>query len=112
MKTPLLLDVPKTHPTRAEKIKAFKAQHRIWTHDLGYPCGNRWSAMLLNQAFDAVNVYCDTDTRKDLPDDLLAMKMIASACRLLDENGLEHSEATEIDAIRLLCKENGIACEL
>lgn len=108
MKTPLLLDVPKTHMSRYERVQAFKERNGIWTHSCremrreDHP----WCAMLVHRARKALAGYLDHDE----PDDPISL--IAGYCRLLDEWSLLVTGKTERDAIRRLCAHNRIPCTL
>lgn len=104
MKTPNLIDVPKSAPSRRAKLKAFKAQHGIETHNAGSSWGNgRWIACHMPSArkFN----YGVTD-KSDFFD--CQMKV----CRLLDESGVNEYGNTEREAIRGLCDNLEIPCSL
>lgn len=104
--TPMLLDVPATHPTRYERLQAFKTRQGIWTHRASFRTKEEhpWSALLVPRARLALAGYIDGDE----PDD--PMSLIAGYCRLLDEARLLVTGETELDAVQRLCSENNIVC--
>lgn len=108
MRTPLLLDVPKTHMSRHDKLVAFKERNGIWT----WHCkemrreDHPWEAMLEHRARQRLAGYLNDDE----PDDPISL--IAGYCRLLDEWGLLMTGETEREAIRTLCTRNRIPCNL
>ena len=107
MKTPNLLDVPKMAPSRRDKLKAFKAKHRIWTHKFDSGDEFPWDAILLNQSYAAVKAYCkEADPTQS--DEDFAFNLLRGACRLMDEAEYAVRGKTERDAIEELCKQNNI----
>jgi hypothetical protein len=86
---PNLIDVPKTHPTRAEKLQAFKAEHRIWTINATHlaRADKPWTAVQI-----AAGIAENSPEAWDY---------------VLHHEDLPNGE-TEEDAIFELCKENGI----
>jgi len=104
MKTPNLLEIPKDSPTRKERIKAFKIENGIETHDAGPPPSyGRWCAVLVEKAWNDFSFYCE---------DKSLFGLMAGAGRLIDESGLSGYGDTEITAIRNLCSENKIHCPI
>jgi len=109
MKTPYLIHVPKSSPSKRDRLQSFKKEHRIFTHDcrekyLEY----RWCAALLNQSLERFGCYCKGEAEADLPDSELFMILLMHACRLMDESCLMVTGANEMQALRLLCEENNI----
>lgn len=104
--TPMLLDVPKTHPNRYERLQTFKTRQGIWTHKAPKEVEDPWSALLVPRARLALAGCIDGDE----PDD--PMSLIAGYCRLLDEWCLLVTGETELDAVQRLCSENNIVCNL
>lgn len=104
----MLLDVPKTHPSRADKLRAFKTRQGIWTWhtpDMSIK-DHPWAALLVPRARRRLAgepklALCDD------PDEL-----VWHFSYLLDANGLLTTGETELDAIRTLCAENNILCPL
>jgi hypothetical protein len=108
MKTPLLFDVPKTHPSRIDRVNAFKKKHDIFTHYAGRSFGKEnepWDALWVTGARKLLKGY--TGSGVVIPEEL-----IANWCRLLDEASLLLTGKTERDAIRELCQCNNIPCDL
>lgn len=106
MKTPLLFNVPKDRPSRKERIKAFKQLHGIETHYAGKGWGKEnhpWSACLMPAA--RTFGYGVTET-SDLFD------VVSKVARLLEEAGVLVTGETEREAIRTLCENNKIPCDL
>jgi hypothetical protein len=93
-----LLDVPATDASRGAKLAALKKEHGILTHRSG--CLGKgekpWIALL----------PIEEDKGKDLFD------IMAESCRLYDESGWCAYAEGELSAVRLLCQQRGIACEL
>lgn len=107
MTTPLLLDVPKTHMSRYEQIRAFKERKGIWTYRSNLTRQDHpWLAMLEHKARQAAAGELDEGD----PDDPISL--MACYCRILDEMGLIATGTGELDAIRRLCTQNRIPCEL
>lgn len=104
----LLLGVPKTHPTRHERLQAFKERQGIWTHHASFRERKEhpWSALLVPRARLRLAGYL----KGDKPDD--PVSLIAGYCRLLDEWCLLVTGETELDAVQTLCSENHIPCDL
>jgi hypothetical protein len=107
MRTLLLLDVPKTHMSRHERVVAFKERNGIWTYrsDLRRE-DDPWCAMLEHRARKALAGYL----KHDEADDPIAL--IAGYCRLLEECGLLVTGVSEREAIRRLCERNRMGCAL
>lgn len=104
MRTPTLIDVPKSAPSRRDKLKAFKVQHGIETHDAGKDWDNgRWLACHMPSA--RTFGYGVTEA-SDLWD------CQAKVCRLLDERGVNQYGYTEREAIQRLCARLEIPCNL
>lgn len=109
MKTPYLLIVPKSGPTKRERLQQFKKEHGIFCHDCGQKdYDNRWTACLLQQCHKQFLMYCRGETKEGMPEEELFFVLISHACRLMDESGLMISAATEMEALRVLCHENKI----
>lgn len=106
MKTLTLLSVPKTHPSRQERLDAFKAKHGIETHrsDLRRE-DHPWCACLMPAARRTAEAYMKGD-----PPTLF--NMILHAERLLDEAALLVTGETEREAVATLCDHNGITFDL
>lgn len=108
MKTPLLFNVPKDRPSRKERIKAFKELHGIETHYAGRTWGkknNPWDACLMPRARQIGSNYGCNETST-------LGELVGSVCRLLEEAGVLVTGETECDAIRTLCENNKIPCDL
>lgn len=106
MKTPNLLTVPKAGLTKREKLTAFKKLHKIQTHRASQMRREEhpWSALLMSPALQLASDYgSDAATMPEL---------VAEFCRLLDEQRLLVNGPTEREAVRELCRLNGIVCEL
>lgn len=103
MKTPLLIDVPKDSPSKAEKIKAFKAQHEIETHDA--PCNGdtRWVAAHMPSCRKLGYGVTENSTM---------FECVMHVGRLMDEGGLTGYGKSEIAAVRELCSNLKIPCDL
>lgn len=102
--TPFLFEVPKTHPGRADKLKAFKLRQGIWTwHCKDFRREDHpWEALLVPRARRRLAGY-DGIAESDEPEAL-----IMNYCRLLEEWGLLVSGETELQAVRNLCAANEI----
>jgi len=106
MKTPLLLDVPKSHPSRKERIEAFKKLHGIETHcakgetDDEYP---KWMAAHLPSARKLGYGCTETST---------LIECVLNVARLMDETGIADHGKTEAEAIRRVCANVGIPCPI
>lgn len=112
MKQLSLLEVPKDSPGRNDNIRAFKKKVGIWTHSSGeestteYP---KWMAMLMPvdgdgmKRYDDHRAYCKSDEPNEI---------IAGYCRILQDSGRIDYGHTERDAIKNLCSENRITCDL
>lgn len=116
MKTPFLIEVPRTATTsgttRRQKVKAFKAKHRIATNDTKDPSDpGRWCAALLNESLQRYGCYCD-EAKAEQDDQTLLFHLCAGACRLMDEAYLMVTGKSEVEAIRELCGHNNIQCDL
>ena len=103
---PMLLDVPQAErgPSLTDKIEAFKKLHGIQTHsnrDRGDP--GRWVAVKIPPH--------RLDNGKPL-DGMELFDMFAWFGRLLDEGGWTGYGPSQLAAIRDLCKERGIDCNL
>jgi hypothetical protein len=105
MKTPNLFDVPKDSPTRKERVEAFKETHGIQTHGTGCTEDpDRWCAVLFDVAWKRFGCYCANDRS--------FFGLMAGACLLVTEAGLDGYGDTETTAIRRLCAQNGIRCDI
>jgi hypothetical protein len=103
-RTPNLLDVPKTHPSRSEKIHAFKTAYQIETHDNGDATDpGRWLAGCLAYAR---KLGYGVTRHSNLFD------CIQKVGRLMDDAGYCAHGKTEIEAIRRVCENLKIPCEL
>jgi len=107
MKTPLLLDVPRTHPTRQNKLAAFKKQHNIQTHYCAdfKSSGTQWMAIHIPTAVEQLKGYGAKDS-------MTLFDLIAKFSRLLDEMELMHEEHTELFAVRMAARRAKIPCDL
>lgn len=108
IKTPLLFEVPKTHPSKKEKMEAFKKLHGIETHYAGKGWTREdhpWSACLMPRAREIAAPY----VKEENPN---LFDLVANAARLLEEAGVLVTGETERDAIRNLCEDNKIQCDL
>lgn len=104
MKTPLLLNVPKDRPSRKERINEFKKLHNIVTLKSSLPRKDEpWFACLMTSARKFG--YGVTE-QSDLFD------CVAKVGRLMEESGVLVTGETEADAIRTLCENNKIPCDL
>lgn len=99
-KTPMLFDVPKTHPSRKDRIKAFKAANEIQTHKC---CDGDWMAAHMPSCRKLG--YGVTAT-SDL------FECAAKVCRLMDEAGYTGYGDTEREAIQQVCENLDIPCDL
>jgi hypothetical protein len=101
-RTGLLLDVPKDSPSKAERVKAFKAKHEIDTH-----CCDKsdWMAVLMPAARRIGSAYGVKKT------DGMA-EIGAKVGRLVDEAGHSGYGRSEAEAIRALCEQNNLPCDL
>lgn len=100
MKQQTLFDIPKDRPSLAAKIVAFKREHDIWTVRAAHLAKEegRWTA------FKAPDYIED---KKAPP-----MEIIAGYCRLLEESGHLVDDMGELTAIRQLCANLKIPCDL
>lgn len=104
-----LIDVPKDSPTRKQRVEAFKKEHGIWTH------GNKkngvgdhaWDALSVLHAHAGLDGYGLTEIQRLEP-----MALVSAYCRLLDEWGLLVTGETEVKAIRTLCRNIDLPCDL
>lgn len=104
MKTPNLIDVPRTAQSRRNKQRAFKAQHDIVTYDAGRTFGNgRWIACHMPSARKFGYGVTDKSDFFDCQ---------SKVGRLLDEAGVNEYGNTEREAIRRLCDNMDIPCSL
>lgn len=102
MKTPYLFDVPRTAPSRRDRLKEFKAKHEIetfYSHGVDDP----WLACHMPTA--RKNGY-------GIPFDSTMPVYQAAACELLDQDGVNAYGETEREAIRAVCENLGIPCDL
>jgi hypothetical protein len=105
LKTPNLLDVPKTGLSAREKLRAFKAAHGIETkHCPGMTRKEHpWLACLMPAARQfGYGVTAESDL----------FDCVEKVGRLLDEAGVLVTGETERDALRRLCECNDIPCAL
>lgn len=105
MKTPFLLDVPKDSPTRREKIQAFKAKHEIQTHSAGKR-GDDLQQWMAGHLPSCRSLGYGCTPTSDL------FECASHVCRLMDEAGYVAYADTEREAIRELCDNLGIPCDL
>lgn len=98
MRTPLLLDVPKSAPSAHERLQVFKAKHGILTHYAPHMRGfdDTWLAL----------IPFEEDKGRDVGD------AMAHNCRLYDEAGRCATAKGELSAVRLLCQQLNIPCDL
>ncbi len=104
-----LFTQPKDSPSTAEKLRAFKAQHKILTHrsvelSTGEPSEVRWLAMLTPEK--------RLDDGGPIPPDWGLVQHMAHYCRLLDESGRTGYGPGELSAVRDLCARAQIPCTL
>jgi len=96
--------VPKTRPSRAKRIAAFKKQAGIWTYLSDLPKEEQpWNAMLIDVARGKLAGY--SDDRRDVAT-CSPFDLIAGFCRLLDESNLLVTGETERKAIETLLRKN------
>lgn len=96
MKQAKLIDVPKDAPSAKERIKAFKEQHKILTHNSDSCPEAPWLALKPRPE----------DEGKDMFD------IITESCRLYDESGWCAEGKTQTEAIKQLCRNLEIKCNL
>lgn len=94
MKQPVLLEVPKTHPTKHEILKAFMEKHGVLSHLCRGMGQRKWMAL----------IPIDEDKGKSLFD------IMAESCRLYDEAGMIGEAESELQAVRNLCHQRNIPC--
>lgn len=97
-----LFTVPKTGPTKRERIDAFKKEHAIWTYGTNK---YQWDAILVSHSRKKLKGYGVTQNTEPF-------ELVASYCRLLEEADLLVTGPSEIGAIRELCHLNDIPCQL
>lgn len=93
-----LIEVDREHPTRKERIEAFKAGSVIFTHYAGKNWGRKnrpWSAFLVPVG----------STKHPV-------ELIAERCCCYEESGQLVTGETEVEAIMKLCALNEIRCDL
>ena len=97
-KQPKLFDIPKTHPTGQERLNAFKEQHGILTHKSGQSTEewDNWMAVL----------PFDDDKGKSIGE------IIGDSGRLYDESGYAAYGKGELKAVRKLCEQRKIPCDI
>lgn len=98
-----LIDVPKDHPSTAVKITAFKKQNGIITHRCAHTTEARWMAVKI------------PPRRLDNGGPIEGMTLLQMAenfCRLLDEGGWTGYGNGELTAIRDVCENRNIPCNL
>lgn len=104
MKTPLLIDVPKTHPSRKERMTAFKTANGIETHNYGvdaeYMC---WTAAHMPSVYTL---------GYGVKEGMGLGECASLVYRLMEEAGYCAYGTTEREAIRNVCKNVGIVCTL
>lgn len=107
MKTPNLLEVPKTAPSRKEKLEAFKKQHGIETYRTpGYtPADHPWFAIHVPKAREAGKDY--GLTRKST-----WIECEAKIGSYLEDASITATGETELVAVRTLCSNLEIPCPL
>ncbi len=103
MKTPPLIDVPKTGLSRYQKLKAFKKANEIQTHHCPSLPDMPWMALHMPSARElGYGASFEWDF----------MDFVAKLGRLLDEAGISDYGKTEREAVRRVCENVGIPCEI
>lgn len=97
MKQARLFDQPPDSPSLHQRLAQFKKLHRIWTYNHtnsrdDYP----WTALLV------------PDSVKDGGE----IEYIAAMCRVADEGGWLVTGTGELSAVRTLCRNMEIKCDL
>jgi hypothetical protein len=95
-KTPNLFDVPKTHPTKAERLKAFMEANGFEANYCASLPEAPWMAVHMPSAHKVGEGYGTTD-KSDLFD------LTAKVGRLLDESGVADYAKTKYEAVRRVC---------
>ena len=105
MKTPFLLDVPRDRPTRAQRLKAFKKMYQIETHYFAHLDLDEFPWMA-----------CHMPSARKLGYGVSAqdamVEILFKVGRLADEAGITDYGKTEREAIRAVCENLGIPCDL
>ena len=98
MRHPLLLEVPPVAPSRHSRLARFKRRHGIktWRTPGMRRADEPWIAVL--------------PISKDLGKDIL--DLMAESCRLYEESGKLAYGTGELSAVRTLCEQTGIRCEV
>jgi hypothetical protein len=104
MKQNKLFDIPPDSPTRAQRIKAFKVKNEIQTH-YGGATEKPWSACHMPSAFQIGEGY-------GLKKDDHLFEYVSQICRLLDEAGVLVCDDSEVKAIRRVCANLSLPCDL
>jgi hypothetical protein len=104
-KTPYLLTVAQDRPTRSQRVTKFKAQHFIHTHNAGPGWKKEdhpWSACHMPTAYKCgyIKQGCNM------------FDAVARAGQLLEECGVLTTGETEAHAIRRLCENLELHCDL
>lgn len=107
MRQPLLIDIPRTRPTRRATLKTFKEQNGIWTHNAHFMKKDHpWSAMLLAEAREAASGSIRQQLATDNAATCAPFDLIAGYGHRLDEMNLLVTGETERDAIHMLLRKN------
>lgn len=98
MKTAHLFEFPATAPSLRTKLTIFKKKHGIQTHRAKHLRREEepWLAL----------IPFDDDRGKDIG------QIMADSCRLYEEAGYCALATGELTAVRKLCRQQGIICEL
>jgi hypothetical protein len=98
MKTPFLLKVPKTGPSKWQQLQKIKRKHNILTH--------RSPSMRREDDPWIAIVPFDDDKGKPI------WVIMAESCRLYDEAGQLATGQGELTTVRRLCEQLRIPCDL
>lgn len=98
MSEPKLLDVPRSAPNKAKLLRDFKNQHDIQTHRATHMARE-------DHPWLALRPFAEDD-RKDIG------TIMAESCRLYEEAGQCATGTGELTAMRTLCQQLNIPCNL
>jgi hypothetical protein len=98
MKTETLFEVPRTAPSARVELTMFKRKHGIQTHHAKHLSreDDPWLAI----------IPFDDDKGKSIG------AIMADSCQLYEESGYCATGTGELSAIRKLCAQRGIACNI
>ena len=96
MKHPVLLEVEPVGPSAKVLLNAFKKRHHILTHCASHQDDTRWLAVLPFTGEEGRDIF----------------ELMADKCRLYDEAGHTGYGRGELSAVRDLCKNAGLLCEI